>query len=743
MNVVQRARASLKAFVMAWARGASWGMSWFSNTEYDYATAAGDGRSNAAVMACVRWVQRALPEAPLIVKQRGADGDLQDMPDHPLQDKLEHPNPYYSGLHLIGALVADLMLTGNAYIIKARNGASRVVELWWVPSTMIEPRWPEDGSAFISHYDYTVDGRPVRLETSEIVHIRQGFDPRNIRKGLSDLSSLLREIATDNEAANWTAAMVRNVTPPGVVVTPGKDVALSQENADQIKSEFAAKFGGDRKGSALVLSAEADVRVLSFSPEQMNLREIRNVPEERITAVFGIPAAVVGLGTGLEQTKVGATLDAMERQAYKSCLIPMQRLIMAELQMQLVPDFGDPTRLRVVFDLDQVSVLQEDHNSLHERARGDLQAGLITLNQALKMIGEDDAGPTGEVRYLPTGITVKPADDLLPALAPAALQPPTPLRALPAPQDGGDEIATRSIGQGAVASEGTQRVGQRRDQHGIVGLGQGSHAADPVRVASGDERRHMRNPRDGSVDVVAVLDDDHHASSVARKGIDDIPGLFDLLLQDDEPAWRKAVRSYLNDELARVIARLATGDETAEMLVPDTESGLLRDILDPHQRATLESIRRITAAELGVAFNIPDPAVREYLEDVGQNLISITGHTRDKVREALIAGQAEGEGIPQIVKRIRALTTFGKTRAETIARTELGMAQNLATLAAYRASGVVVGVRVLDGQDYDEACRAMHGRTFPLDKVPAALEHTRCRRAFAPIVDVDEIEGAA
>ena len=78
----------------------------------------------------------------------------------------------------------------------------------------------------------------------------------------------------------------------------------------------------------------------------------------------------------------------------------------------------------------------------------------------------------------------------------------------------------------------------------------------------------------------------------------------------------------------------------------------------------------------------------------------------------------------------------------TIARTELGHSQNTAALATYQASGLVVGVRVFDG-DYDATCQAMHGRTYPLDQAPATLEHPRCRRAFAPIVDASELHRSA
>lgn len=677
MNVIKRTVAAFKAFTsMQWARSSSWFSMFMGSTQIDYRASAGDGRTNAAVMACVRFAQRAMPEAPLTVLVRNRDGELKPAPDHALQMKLDQPNPYYSGVHLLGALVADLMLTGNAYMVKVRTGNRRIAELWWAPSTTMEPMWPDDGSAFISHYEYRVEGDVIMIPPEDVVHIRQGFDPSNIRKGLSDLASLYREIATDNEAANWTASLLKNGAVPGVVISPEGDTIANQDEADEVKDQYIQRFGGDNRGAPLVLRGAAKVQVLSFSPNEMNLAAIRNVPEERITAVLGIPAAVVGLGTGLEQTKVGATLDAMERQAYKSCLIPMQRLIVAELQMQLVPDFGDPSTLRVQFDLSEVSALQEDQNALHERVRADWLAGLITMNQALQETGRDVlSGPEGDVRAIPGTVTLTEPSALIAPPEPAAdpnapADQPSNLRALP------------------------EAAGRRR----------------------------------GAVKV---------------KGIEDIPRLFDLLREDDEPTWREAVENYLKDQLGRVIARLVLGNETAEMLLPILEAGLLGDILEPLQRRTLASVRRIAVAELGVVFNLPDPAVREYLRDAGRNIAGITDHTREQIAAALADGQAEGEGIPQLVQRLRALTAFGRSRAETVARTELGLAQQLSTIAAYKASGVVVGVLVLDGQDDDAACRAINGQKFPLDRLPSMLEHPRCRRSFAPIVDASEIEGAA
>jgi hypothetical protein len=173
------------------------------------------------------------------------------------------------------------------------------------------------------------------------------------------------------------------------------------------------------------MSGKTTVSVLSFNPEQMQLRELRRIPEERVSAIFGTPAVVVGLGAGLDRSTYSNMAEAREA-AYESNIIPTQRLFAAELDTQLVPDFGDPTRLRVGFDLSKVRVLQDDQNALHERARLNLGAGLLTLNQALEMIGEEALpGPDGEIRFLPSNVTPTVADDLLPPEpepVPAALQ---------------------------------------------------------------------------------------------------------------------------------------------------------------------------------------------------------------------------------------------------------------------------------------------------------------------------------
>jgi hypothetical protein len=176
--------------------------------------------------------------------------------------------------------------------------------------------------------------------------------------------------------------------------------------------------------------------------------------------------------------------------------------------------------------------------------------------------------------------------------------------------------------------------------------------------------------------------------------------------------------------------------------VAEGEATLLGETLTPLQLSLLDDVSGLVVAELGIAFDLDDPATREYLRAAGSNIAGITDTTRSAVRAALIEGQQAGEGIPQLAARLEQLPAFNRARAITVSRTELGHATNTAALANYRASGVVVGVRVFDG-DYDAACAAMNGRTFTLGQEPPTLQHPRCLRAFAPIVDADELTRSA
>lgn len=420
--------------------------------ERDYAALVGDGSGSALVLACVSWVANAFTQTRPMVVRLDANNEMHSdaVRGHPAARVARRPTfdpeigrSYYSWHVLIAAVVLSLIVTGNAYILKVRSQSGRVVQLWWVPHVLIEPRRPADGSRFVTHYDYQPlpSGLVYPVDVRDVVHIRDGIDPRNPAKGLSKLASALREIWTDEIAANWTASLLKNAGVPGLVVAPKG--AIREAEALDVKRRLLNEMTGDRRGEPVVMGGPTEVHSFGFNPDQMKLGDIRDIPEERTTALIGVPAAVVGFGAGLQSTKVGATMAELVDLAWTNGVLPRMRLIAAELTEQLLTDFeadaGDG--LEFAFDTSQVPIMADYHLKVAQRHKELVVGGIERRAEARGAVGLKP-GPRDDVYLIGAGVTEVDA-----AKKPAAAPPP------PANSNGNGK------GDGHPAIEETKPIG--------------------------------------------------------------------------------------------------------------------------------------------------------------------------------------------------------------------------------------------------------------------------------------------
>jgi HK97 family phage portal protein len=378
--------------------GQSWATSFWpfgtNSKVFDYAGAVGDGTGSSTVMAPLLWIARNFPEAPPALWTRIEDGQEEQQHDHPMLRLLQRPNAFYSGVVFWMATIVDWSVDGNAYWLKLRNRAGEVVELWWVPSWMMTP--VGDADTFVDYYEYRPEGiDPVRVDPADVVHFRFGLDPGNDRKGYSPLKSVLREVFTDDEAARFTATLLRNMGVPGLVVSPAGTESPSQADVLATKSYLKAAFSGEGRGEPLVMSGPTKIEQFGFSPEQLLLRELRRIPEERVSAVLGVPAIVAGLGAGLERSTFTNMGEARE-MAYESNIIPTQRILSEDIRFQLLTEFeDDPWAWRCGFDLTKVRVLQDDEDKILRRYDVAIRGGWAKVSEGRRKIGlpveqEDD-----------------------------------------------------------------------------------------------------------------------------------------------------------------------------------------------------------------------------------------------------------------------------------------------------------------------------------------------------------------
>ena len=350
----------------------------------------GDGSNNSAVVACLNVLATSFAEPRPLVFTDTEDGDQEVVRKHPLSKLLERPNPFTSGNLLAHYMVVALSAYGDAYLYKNRNSDGNVVQLIPLMPNLVEPKGDED--TLITHFKYAphggLGGNSIVVPTNDIVHIRNGIDPNNHRRGFAPLKSVLREILGDEAAGQYAAALLHNMAVPGVILSP-KDDSMggpSKEEAEAISAMYKQKFGGKNRGAPMILSGSMNVEVVSFSPDQMNLTELRKLPEERVSAVLGVPAILAGLGAGLDAATYNNTRELREFFTEQK-LVPLWKSVASELTHQLLrKDFEDDD-LYVKYNLDDVRALSQDKDDIYKRMNTAVQGGWITIAEARKQAG--------------------------------------------------------------------------------------------------------------------------------------------------------------------------------------------------------------------------------------------------------------------------------------------------------------------------------------------------------------------
>jgi len=375
----------------------------------------GDG--NSAVFACLMALSMGTVEPSLRVHRHLSVDRQEWLPDHPLQQLLDRPNPFMDGRELRFWMQWARHSHGNAYLRKVRSGndlTGNVVELWPISPARCGPIRYDRSTNYIDAYRYHyAPGKHEDIPIGNIVHIRNGVDSNDDRLGMSALRRLTQLVASDEEAAKFAAALLKNYAVPGLVVMPAKDTEISRDQAEDLKARITASLSGDNRGHVSVLSNGADVKQFGFSPNDLDLKALHQIPEARICAVMRVPPAVAGLSVGLEQTSNYASFREVREMFAESTLAPEWAMDESKLNQQLVPDFDRSGRIELHYDLSEVRALQEDVNAKVTRLQVGVAGGWILPNEARQEIGME---PLPELDQRPAAVDQPPALRIVKAL---------------------------------------------------------------------------------------------------------------------------------------------------------------------------------------------------------------------------------------------------------------------------------------------------------------------------------------
>ena len=684
-------------------------------TNYDYQREVAP-MLNSAVTACVHWFMRSFPEAPICVYNYNGEMTEKVKP-HPATDLLRLPNQYYSGTTMMMSIIADYLVNGNAYIMKVRNLQNQVIQLWYTPAALIKPAYKKsDPTTFISHYEYRPIGSKIDVDPEDVIHLRWGLDPQNNREGLSPLKAVLREIFTDDEAANYSASLLKNMGVAGLFIVPRDGSAqISREAAEVMKDKFKERFTGDRRGEPFVSNMPLDIQNISFSPSEMNLRDVRTIPEERVCAALGVPAIVAGLGAGLSRSTFSNMSEARE-MAYENGIIPVQRLIATDLTTQLLPEFETQASYEFGFENEHIRILQEDRTSEATRATTLYQGGVITRGEARLMTGFD-AEEIDDIFRAPTNVNEVDRDERAP-LAQAGGQPQL-LSANP------DEVK-HTHNKDILFKE--PEINRREFQ--------GALEEDELELSSifANSLQKEFDKQGADLADAYLTHLGNEAEVTGDKSID----YKDTFLSQD-------VGTLVNTILPLGIGGDRAMNERLELLYVN------------HYKRVAQKTFKHVAQRIGVSvvFNELDSIGQAVLSQGGtrKGLIDFSAQAKKTLFDVISKGREDGDNPKKIARQIKTMIPVGrftglaeregvdaakKYRSMLISRTETHNAQRVSTVSGYEQSGVVDTVRAIDAKygDTDEVCEDRNGQEYTLEQARAEtdLEHPNGTLDFEPII---------
>ena len=374
----------------------------------DWSMVAGDLGLNGVVASAIDWYVRNYPQATPKYYRPVDSQQAEPVEDHPVLQLMAQPDPMIMGSLFWGWVIQDFKLFGNTYLRKIRSTTRGVVTaLQFLPQDMVRP--VGNGVNPLTHYVYTTDGRSFDIPVSDMIHIRYGRDPSDIRLGRAPLAAVLREIATDNTASTTAYGLLANGAMPSLIVGPDAKettVDMSMDDARQVKRQLHEDLTGDGSGGIVVMTGAYKMDRVSLTPSELALDSVRRVPEERICSALGINPMVLGLGSGLERSTY-SNYERAQQAAWEDGMVPLLRTLADAITADLLPEYPETQQGDyLMYDLETVRALADDMQAEADRAEKLYKAGIIDRAEAKRIAGLE-AVPEDEGQLHPTAIPVQ------------------------------------------------------------------------------------------------------------------------------------------------------------------------------------------------------------------------------------------------------------------------------------------------------------------------------------------------
>lgn len=285
------------------------------------------------------------------------------------------PNPLQTWWQWIYKQQVYLDLTGDCYFLKDRTGMGRIDKLWiLLPDKITITLSAEGVPTFLHNLGL---GQRDTFEADQIGH---GLypDPQSEIYGVSPLQAATEAVNVHRAIHESQDKTFSQGADPSLLITA--DQELGAEQIERIRTQLKAKYeGSGNAGKSLLLGGGLKATPWRMSPKEMNYLESGKMNREELLGVYGVSEAILGI---LENANRASSASA-DYNFKGNTITPLLRQWQDLLTIEVCQAFDE--RLFCEFD----SVIPLDEQALHTRRMEDVEAGIITRNEAREERGND------------------------------------------------------------------------------------------------------------------------------------------------------------------------------------------------------------------------------------------------------------------------------------------------------------------------------------------------------------------
>lgn len=319
----------------------------------------------ADVYAAVRALVDAAASLPLHVYRRtrvGRERVEQDATVELPWSRLDRPAPALTAAHLVADILRSLLLAGDAFIGKYRDGFGAMAQLGVLDPSRVQV----DVRGGMPFYTVTsTTGEPQTVGVESVIHVRSLLSLDGIR-GLSPIAACREAVSAARAMGTHAAATFANGASPAGIVTSSDPNAREQLKA--VAEGWEARHRGPGNAGRLAfVTGELSYTQLSLSAQDVQFVQQRELSTREVARIFRLPPWIIGADAGSSLTYSNTT-DQIRFFAMVS-LAPWLALI--ERRLSADDDlFPRAQRAYCAFDLDGL-------------LRGDAQARAAVYTAAL------------------------------------------------------------------------------------------------------------------------------------------------------------------------------------------------------------------------------------------------------------------------------------------------------------------------------------------------------------------------